>query len=78
VLLDSSSATLDHVRPRADGGSNDASNLLTACDECNTQRGDLGPAEFAHVLAVERGRFEDFEIEILERVIHALTAPLPT
>jgi 5-methylcytosine-specific restriction endonuclease McrA len=30
--------TLDHLHPRALGGTNDASNLVTACLSCNSQR----------------------------------------
>lgn len=31
-------ATVDHVIPRAMGGSNSADNLVTACFTCNTQK----------------------------------------
>lgn len=31
--------TLDHIQPRARGGSDDASNLRLACRQCNTLRG---------------------------------------
>ena len=27
---------VDHVRPKVDGGSDDPSNLTTACEDCNT------------------------------------------
>jgi len=32
--------TLDHVRPKSRGGSNEASNLVTACKSCNCARQD--------------------------------------
>lgn len=32
--------TLDHVVPRAEGGSNEATNLITVCFECNSARRD--------------------------------------
>jgi 5-methylcytosine-specific restriction endonuclease McrA len=32
---------LDHVVPVAAGGGNEASNLVTACTECNAGKGDL-------------------------------------
>lgn len=32
--------SLDHLRPRSKGGSNDSSNLVTACMRCNVERGD--------------------------------------
>ena len=39
--------TLDHVRPQADGGSNDAGNLVTACRACNCSRQDKPISRFA-------------------------------
>ena len=30
---------LDHLIPRSEGGTNDASNLVTACKRCNSARG---------------------------------------
>lgn len=47
--------TLDHVVPDVDGGSNDASNLITSCRSCNCSRQDkplsrfAGPETRAHV-----------------------------
>lgn len=37
--------TLDHVIPRARGGSSTWDNLVTACHRCNTSKGDLTPEE---------------------------------
>jgi hypothetical protein len=73
------------VRPRADGGTNDASNLLTCCDECNEARGGSSPEAFAYELAAggvdaseaSADELDARVIETLERVIDALTAPLP-
>ncbi len=31
--------TLDHLKPRSEGGSNKSSNLVTACLRCNSARG---------------------------------------
>lgn len=39
--------TLDHVTAHADGGSNDPSNLVTACRACNCARQDQPLARFA-------------------------------
>ena len=38
---------LDHVKPRSKGGSNEASNLVTACKSCNCSRGDKALAKWA-------------------------------
>jgi 5-methylcytosine-specific restriction endonuclease McrA len=37
--------TLDHVFPKSRGGSNEATNLVTACKACNNRKGDRTPAE---------------------------------
>ncbi len=39
-------ATLDHVVPHADGGGNDADNIVTTCWPCNFGRGGYSLAEF--------------------------------
>ncbi|MBS7544329.1 HNH endonuclease [Ancylobacter oerskovii] len=39
-------ATLDHVIPKAIGGSNHNSNLVLACYRCNYERGSMAQAEF--------------------------------
>lgn len=38
--LSSGRATLDHLRPRSRGGSDDESNLVLACWPCNRNKGD--------------------------------------
>ena len=42
--------TLDHVRPDSDGGSNDATNLITSCRHCNCSRQDTPLAKFTGLL----------------------------
>lgn len=37
--IDSLRPTLDHVVPRSRGGTNDITNLMTACRECNEAKG---------------------------------------
>lgn len=37
--------TIDHVRPRSKGGTNELSNLVVACRACNHQKGDRTPGE---------------------------------
>ena len=39
--------TLDHLTAKSDGGSNDATNLVTACRTCNCSRQDKPLAVFA-------------------------------
>lgn len=38
--------SLDHIKPRSKGGSNEASNLLTACCRCNIERGTCSLTKF--------------------------------
>lgn len=39
--------TLDHLLPRSAGGSNDATNLVTACRSCNSSRQDRPWVDYA-------------------------------
>ncbi len=39
---------LDHIRPRSRGGSNRVSNLMLACHDCNSAKGDRTASEFGH------------------------------
>lgn len=45
--------TLDHVQPRSEGGKNDATNLVSACHRCNSNRQSM-PVE-AWVRRLYRG-----------------------
>lgn len=68
-------ATLDHVRPRDEGGSNKSENLVTACAKCNAARRHLSAYDFARLLVGPT--FGDSIGTILARVIAAITRPLP-
>lgn len=37
--------TVDHVVPKALGGSDDPTNLVTACRDCNSGKGSVGPTD---------------------------------
>lgn len=47
-------ATLDHLNPRANGGSHRARNLVTACRSCNSARGCRRWLQFADKPARDR------------------------
>lgn len=49
-----SNVTLDHLLPKSAGGSNDATNLVTACKSCNCSRQDKPWADYATGGAVDR------------------------
>ena len=48
---DGASLSLDHLLPHSQGGSNEATNLVTACLRCNESRGTRPVAEFAIAVA---------------------------
>ncbi len=66
-------ACLDHIVPREVGGTNDPSNLVTSCMDCNERRSTKTPLEFA---ADECGGCHETRDLILERVMTALGTPL--
>lgn len=45
-LLTRFSATLDHLQPVSEGGDNSYTNLVTACLQCNSQRGSQALMDF--------------------------------
>lgn len=48
--------TLDHLRPRIAGGTNEARNLVTACVSCNSARCDRAWGPFVTAVADYLGR----------------------
>lgn len=42
-----SQTTIDHVVPRAAGGTNKRENLVVACTGCNKRKADMLPSHFA-------------------------------
>jgi 5-methylcytosine-specific restriction endonuclease McrA len=49
--------TVDHVEPRVRGGDRSGGNLVTACQRCNTAKGDRRVSEFLAESATARERF---------------------
>ena len=50
-IEDGASLSLDHLTCQRDGGSHDASNLITACERCNKSRGARSVKQFATAVA---------------------------
>jgi 5-methylcytosine-specific restriction endonuclease McrA len=50
-------ATIEHLRRRADGGSNAPHNLAMACKRCNQERGAMNWLTYA---TFRRGEFTEF------------------
>ncbi len=64
--------TLDHLETRSEGGSNEGSNLVTLCWECNTSRGVRPWREFhpgGAIARIERVRFEALNEELAAALI---------
>ncbi len=51
TVEDGAPLTLDHLTPHVAGGGNEASNLVTACQRCNSSRGDRPVETFAVAIA---------------------------
>lgn len=71
---------LDHLRPRERGGTNDPSNLITACGRCNSARHDepwrrwlqewFGVAVSGHVIVyINRVRRRKLNLELAKSLI---------
>lgn len=71
--------SLDHLQPHCKGGSNLATNLVTACKRCNDSRGARSLRAFAKSVVSYLGlrRPEQAMMDILRRVQGAVKRPLP-
>ena len=82
--------TLDHLKPRSKGGTNDATNLVTACFRCNSQRNqtpgkwaaELGLGPKSWQLIINRAK-QPLDIELAKELLSCgfrlsmLHEPLP-
>jgi 5-methylcytosine-specific restriction endonuclease McrA len=69
---DAHDVTLDHLVPRSANGSNEATNLVTACGACNYSRQDKPWVDFAPGGAVDRintRRNQPLNIELAKALI---------
>jgi len=64
---------LDHVVPRVRRGLNSYRNLVSACVECNSQKGERTAADFLRALYRHR-RLTDAELNSRLRALDALAA----
>lgn len=69
--VDPAERTLDHVIPREEGGGNNASNLVTSCLTCNSERGSRSAALWIQIVAETTG-------DPMYRVIHRLITVIAT
>jgi 5-methylcytosine-specific restriction endonuclease McrA len=60
-ILDALAAAIDHVKPFSMGGTNDPSNLVTACNKCNTSKNstDLDKWRLANPVKLIRSKYGD-------------------
>lgn len=66
-------STLDHVVPRAQGGTHWTGNLIISCAECNHRRGDMDVLEYAQECA-RSGR--NMRLEVLAVAVSRADDPL--
>lgn len=73
--------SLDHVECYSHGGSNDATNLVTSCRQCNSVRGNRSVADFAAdvagYLTADVAAREAKAAEIVARVAELTARQLP-
>lgn len=67
--------TLDHLRPRAKGGSNVTTNLVTSCLSCNSRRGKRSLRSFC--IAVAAYTQQDWRL-VMARIKSCRYMSLPT
>ena len=72
---DGASLSLDHLTPHSQGGSNEATNLVTACTRCNASRGDRPVARFCAAVAEYLDRDIDSAV-IAQRIFLLAAQPL--
>jgi 5-methylcytosine-specific restriction endonuclease McrA len=69
--------TLDHVVPKAMGGSNKSSNLVTACADCNSLRRALSTPAFARLLGDEgAGPWTEIVKRVRRQAARAVYSPI--
>ena len=81
---DGAQLTLDHLKPHSKGGSNEAGNLVTCCQRCNSSRGNRSVKSFAEAVAsylnhgvkaadilanIERTRKAGFDVQAAREII---------
>ena len=49
-MLTRDTATLDHITPQSRGGSNHHTNLVIACEPCNSRRGEMSYMGFLRLI----------------------------
>lgn len=64
--------TLDHIKPRSQGGGDEPTNLLTSCSPCNNRKKNAGVKEFAAVV----GGPEKYA-EVMENIKRQRSTPPP-
>lgn len=62
--------TLDHIVPKARGGSDSWENLVCACTSCNNKKGDRTPAEAGMPLL--KSPFKPSHIMFIKNVVSKL------
>jgi hypothetical protein len=75
--LESEQMSIDHIRPRSKGGSNSATNLVTACLKCNRCRGDRHIDLWLDIVAQYRN-YDVTATELRKHIRNCTRRVLPT
>ena len=67
---DRSRLSLDHITPRAQGGSNQPTNLVTACDDCNNRKRNRTLGEYLEYLRVHVRRV--VRVDIIKKRVNSM------
>ncbi|HKO17092.1 MAG TPA: HNH endonuclease signature motif containing protein [Gemmatimonadaceae bacterium] len=68
--------TIDHVQPRVRGGDRSDGNLVTACEACNTLKGDRRLSDFLREQEVARENFFRHAVHVWPRILRTLREEL--
>ena len=58
ININDSIASMDHVIPKSEGGTNSFENIVCACQDCNSIRGTLAADDFYDIVTMPNNEFE--------------------
>ena len=74
-MLDDENATIDHIIPRAKGGTNCYENLFPACGKCNWMKTDMSIEEFRKFIIKKINAVFPIGLECVEFYYESVTNP---
>ena len=71
--LHRSTATADHFKARAKGGTNEEGNIVAACDTCNSLKGDMPAKDFMKMVKGQLPATYKIQVQALIRRLNKRT-----